>query len=60
MTSEENPADHASRGLSALLTSNWFTGPDLLWQKEQPSRGVKVGEIQSGDPELKKAHRQRR
>ncbi len=30
--SEENPADHASRGLTAeqIVASNWFTGPDLL------------------------------
>ncbi len=57
VTSEENPADHASRGLSAdqLLTSNWFTGPDLLWQKELPTGVVKVGEIPCSDPELKKA-----
>ena len=57
VTSEENPADHASRGLSAdqLLTSNWFTGPDLLWQKELPTGDVKVGEIPSSDPELRKA-----
>lgn len=57
VTSEGNPADHASRGLSAdqLLTSNWFTGPDLLWQKELPAADVKVGEIPSSDPEFKTA-----
>lgn len=33
VTSEDNPADHASRGLTAeqLIDSNWFKGPDLLW-----------------------------
>ncbi|XP_061144019.1 uncharacterized protein LOC133160414 [Syngnathus typhle] len=53
---EDNPADHASRGLTAeqLLSSNWFTGPDRFWQKELPSGEVKVGEIASDDPELKK------
>ena len=57
VASEDNPADHASRGLTAqqLLVSNWFTGPDFLWQKELPSGEVKVGEIVSSDPELKKA-----
>ena len=32
----ENPADHASRGLTVieLQTSNWFTGTKFLWQRE--------------------------
>lgn len=57
VASEENPSDHASRGLTAeqLVASNWFTGPDFLWKKELPSGDVKVGEIASSDPELKKA-----
>ncbi|KAK0136558.1 hypothetical protein N1851_027293 [Merluccius polli] len=48
--------DHASRGLTAeqLVASNWFTGPDFLWQKELPSGYVKVGDISISDPELKK------
>lgn len=56
VASEDNPADHASRGLTAeqLVASNWFTGPDFLWQEELPSGQVKVGEIASDDPELKK------
>ena len=31
-----NPADHASRGLSAkaLLNSSWITGPAFLWKEE--------------------------
>lgn len=34
VTSEENPTDHASRGLKAkkLIASCWFTGPDFLWR----------------------------
>lgn len=30
---EQNPADHASRGLkvSELISSNWLTGPKFLW-----------------------------
>ena len=56
VASEDNPADYASRGLTAeqLVSSNWFTGPDFLWQKELPSGDVKVGEITYDDPELKK------
>ncbi|XP_028267113.1 uncharacterized protein LOC114439388 isoform X2 [Parambassis ranga] len=57
VTSEENPADHASRGLTAeqLKTSNWFTGPKLFWQRELPVRDSKVGEISENDPVLRKA-----
>ncbi|XP_049319056.1 uncharacterized protein LOC125780640 [Astyanax mexicanus] len=56
VASEENPADHASRGLAVeqLVSSDWFTGPRFLWQKELPSTQVKMEEISSGDPELKK------
>ncbi|XP_057709746.1 uncharacterized protein LOC130927761 [Corythoichthys intestinalis] len=55
VVSEENPADHASRGLTAeqLQRSNWFTGPALLWQKVVPSVEVKVGELSVCDPEVK-------
>lgn len=33
--SDQNPADHASRGLlvNDLTKSNWFTGPEFLWQE---------------------------
>ncbi|XP_045070452.1 uncharacterized protein LOC123484318 [Coregonus clupeaformis] len=57
IASEDNPADHASRGVTAeqLTASNWFTGPDLLWQKELPTGVVMVGEIESSDPEVNKA-----
>ncbi|XP_023805606.1 uncharacterized protein LOC111946470 [Oryzias latipes] len=56
VASEENPADHASRGLTAeqLISSNWFQGPDFLWQKVMSSGEIKVGEISSSDPEVKK------
>lgn len=55
--SEDNPADHASRGLMAdqLGASNWFTGPDFLWRKELPVCDVSVGEVIDNDPELRKA-----
>ncbi|XP_051816280.1 uncharacterized protein LOC127537608 [Acanthochromis polyacanthus] len=57
VASEENPADHASRGLRSkdLIASNWFTGPTFLWQDELPSRDIKVGEIAVEDPEMRKA-----
>lgn len=57
VTSEENPADHASRGLTSeqLMASNWFTGPDFLWQEELPKGQVKGGEFADNDPELQKS-----
>ena len=56
VSSEENPADHVSRGLKAkdLIASNWFTGPDFLWCDELPRRDVKVGDIAGEDPEVRK------
>ncbi|KAI7796759.1 hypothetical protein IRJ41_005739 [Triplophysa rosa] len=55
VTSEDNPADHASRGLTSeeLVSSNWFKGPKFLWQSELP-KDDKVGGIIVHDPELKK------
>ncbi|XP_032396233.1 uncharacterized protein LOC116704734 [Etheostoma spectabile] len=52
---DKNPADLASRGSSAskLVTSNWFTGPQFLWEKELPPAVYTVTEIQIGDPEVK-------
>ncbi|XP_026066740.1 uncharacterized protein LOC113048964 [Carassius auratus] len=57
VASEQNPADHASRGLTVkeLMGSNWFTGPSFLWQSELPKDDIKVGEVNDGDPELKRA-----
>ncbi|CAI5660438.1 unnamed protein product [Oreochromis niloticus] len=52
--SDQNPADHASRGLKVadLLSSNWLTGPKFLWEREivtnQHSPDLLVG-----DPEVK-------
>ena len=56
VASEENPADQASRGLTVeqLVSSDWFTGSRFLWQRELPSGEVKMGEISSNDPKLKK------
>lgn len=57
MASEENPADHASRGLRAkeLIASNWFMGPNFLWHDKLPSRDIKFGDIAVEDPEVRKA-----
>ncbi|XP_040928808.1 uncharacterized protein LOC114866078 isoform X1 [Betta splendens] len=54
--SADNPADHASRGLTAdeLVASNWLTGPDFLWERELPTSEVKVEEVSDNDPELRK------
>lgn len=58
VASENNPADHASRGLMAkeLVESNWFTGPSFLWQKDLPKEEeFKVRELNEDDPEIKRA-----
>ena len=33
---KENPADHASRGLSVrdMISLNWYSGPSFLWQQQ--------------------------
>ncbi len=52
---DENPADHASRGLTVreLLASNWFVGPKFLWEKEMPIPVEPVPDLLLGDPEVK-------
>ncbi|XP_055368558.1 uncharacterized protein LOC114864937 [Betta splendens] len=51
---DQNPADHASRGLKVeeLMNSSWFTGPKFLWEREivTPKSTPK---ILIGDPEVK-------
>lgn len=57
ISSEENSADHASRGLTVheMLDSNWFTGPKFVWEKKTyPSRKV-TPDLLVGDPEVKVA-----
>ncbi len=56
VTSEDNPADHASRGLKSkeLIASNWFSGPSFLWQDQLPTGEIKVGELNTEDPEMRK------
>lgn len=53
----ENPADHASRGLTAseLLSSTWFTGPSFLWKKEMKLPADETPELTIGDPEVRSA-----
>ncbi|KAL7874936.1 hypothetical protein SRHO_G00059060 [Serrasalmus rhombeus] len=55
VSSEDNPADHASRGLRAqeLIASNWFSGPDFLWCEELPSGNVEVEDVAVEDPEVR-------
>ncbi len=53
--SENNPADHASRGLDieTLVKSNWSTGPDFLKTFPLKLEDVTM-EIEDDDPEVKK------
>jgi hypothetical protein len=53
---KDNPADHASRGLSAaeLSNSSWFQGPPFLWEKEIEFE-EKAHKVQEDDPEVKVA-----
>ena len=55
VSTSTNPADHASRSLktSELGASNWFTGPEFLWEKEVPSSTITCT-ISPDDKEVKK------
>jgi hypothetical protein len=52
----ENPADHASRGksVSGLLDSNWFKGPDFMWNKSWSVSDEEDWRLNVGDPEVRK------
>lgn len=52
----ENPADHASRGMTVhrLLRSNWYDGPKFLWDKTWNVTNEKDWPLTVGDPEVKK------
>ncbi|XP_064647104.1 uncharacterized protein LOC135499961 [Lineus longissimus] len=56
VSTNENPADFASRGLKAneLTTSNWFQGPPFLWKEEIPAESTSPLLITSDDPEVKR------
>lgn len=54
-----NPADDASRGLSAvglLQQRRWTSGPQFLWklETEWPQQPFPVGEVPDDDPEVRK------
>ncbi|KAJ8012428.1 hypothetical protein DPEC_G00042670 [Dallia pectoralis] len=51
----ENPADHASRGLTAgeFLSSTWLTGPKFLWEQEIRLATDDEPELTVGDPEVR-------
>ncbi|XP_070180041.1 uncharacterized protein [Littorina saxatilis] len=51
---EQNPADHASRGLSVkeLNASTWFSGPQFLWQSDIP-RGNITATVERDDLEVR-------
>lgn len=53
----ENPADHASRGLNVdeILKTNWLTGPNFLWKKDIPPVKEIDTALKVGDPEVKQA-----
>nr|XP_015830265.2 uncharacterized protein LOC107395402 [Nothobranchius furzeri] len=51
---DQNPADHASRGLKVaeLINSNWLTGPKFPWEREIITN-QQSPELLVGDPEVK-------
>ena len=55
VSTKENPADYASRGISAaqLQTSMWFTGPKFLWERDVFLE-EEIPEVSEDDPEVKK------
>lgn len=53
----QNPADHALRGLSIsdMSSSNWFSGPQFLWEREIILTPSPSSELLVGDPEVRSA-----
>ncbi|XP_006823892.1 uncharacterized protein LOC102807510 [Saccoglossus kowalevskii] len=52
----DNPADHATRGLTAdeIAKSNWLTGPKFLWETEASPQTADIDlEIPADDVEVK-------
>ena len=59
VSTKQNPADDASRGLSAealLKNKRWIQGPDFLWKSEDawPSQQYSVSTVAENDPEVKR------
>ena len=59
---KQNPADDASRGLSAealLKNERWIQRPEFLWKSEEawPSQQYSVSTVAENDPEVKKEPR---
>ena len=57
VSSEGNPADDASRGLSvgSVISKNrWINGPDFLWEPESRWPVQPVAQMQDDDPEIKR------
>ncbi|MCG7865422.1 MAG: hypothetical protein JAY74_03510 [Candidatus Thiodiazotropha taylori] len=57
VTSAENPADIASRGLCAnelATNSTWLKGPDFLWKSDVSVTVPEGIDIEHDDPELKR------
>ncbi len=57
---KQNPADEASRGISAdalLNSKRWFAGPEFLWRNEEhwPIQ-TNHPSVRDDDPEVKQAH----
>lgn len=52
-----NQGSCGSRGktVNELLTSNWFTDPMFLWEREIPTINDVVPDLSIGDPQVKKA-----
>lgn len=55
VTTTENPADHASRGLctSDITSSIWLSGPKFLWEQEVSPTPYTPANLLVGDPEVK-------
>ena len=58
VATEDNPADHASRGLRAadLSVSQWFSGPKFLWDQDNSWKHEETetrAELTTEDPEVK-------
>ncbi|KAK7933319.1 hypothetical protein WMY93_004215 [Mugilogobius chulae] len=55
VSTAQNPADHASRGLSAseISSTNWLSGPKFLWEPQILFPSNVTAELLVGDPEVK-------